>query len=140
MLVVACPASAALGGDASSVGRDLARMNGADNVGSTGRHTVHEILVPGGTVVREYVSAEGVVFAVTWSGPFRPDLRQLLGAYFDEFTDAAREAKSRHAGRAPLVIERPDLVVHMGGRSRAFVGRAFVPSLVPADVLLQDVR
>ena len=35
-----------------------------------------------GGAVREYVNGGGVVFAVTWRGPGRPDLAQLFGDRF----------------------------------------------------------
>jgi hypothetical protein len=141
LVVVALPASASasLGGDAASVQLDVTRLNGTDSVVEVRHLTAHEIRLPGGTVVREYLSPGGQVFALTWRGPFRPDLEQLLGSYFGEFRDAAFAAKSRRTGRAPVVVETPDLVVHVGGRARAFTGRAFVPGLVPAGLSVGDL-
>jgi hypothetical protein len=116
-------------------------MRGALHVEGAGAgHTVHEIRVPGGTRVREYVSAGGTVFGIAWQGPFRPDLQQLLGPYFDEFQRAAQIAKNKRAGRGPLLIDSPELVVHMGGHPRAFVGRAYVPSLLPADFSADEIQ
>ena len=53
--------------------------------------TVHEIATTYGTSVREYrLGADGKVFAVSWSGPVIPDLRQVLGSYYAQFAQAAR--------------------------------------------------
>jgi hypothetical protein len=140
LLVLPYSASASLGGDVSSVQVDQARMNGVLHVAEAVGHTVHEILLPGGTQVREYVSSGGTVFGIAWQGPFKPDLQQLLGPYFDEFQQAARVAKSKHAGRGPLLVDEPELVVHVGGHARAFVGRAYVPALLPAGLSPADIR
>jgi hypothetical protein len=58
-------------------------------------HTMHELQAPTGTKVREYLGNDGKVFAVSWQGPFRPNLRQLLGAYYDTYMKAARAARPR---------------------------------------------
>ena len=61
---------------------------------------------PSGTTVREYVSSNGTVFAVAWQGPWLPDLRQMLGPYFDDYqralqsTTGKRRARGSAHGRA----------------------------------------
>ena len=116
-------------------------MRGALHVeGAFADHTVHEIRLPGGTRVREYVSVGGTVFGLAWQGPFRPDLQQLLGRYFDQFQQAAQVAKSQRAGRGPLLVDTPGLVVHMGGHPRAFVGRAYVPDLLPSNFSVDEIQ
>jgi hypothetical protein len=139
-LALPCTASASLGQDLASVQVDQARMKGSLHIVEAAGHTVHEIHVPGGTRIREYVSPGGIVFAITWQGPFRPDLQQLLGTYFDEFREAAQAARTKHHGRAPLVIERPELVVTLGGHMRAFFGRAYDPGLVPPTVAVRELE
>jgi Protein of unknown function (DUF2844) len=119
---------------------DQTRMRGDVHVVEAAGHTVHEIRVPGGTLVREYVSPGGTVFGISWQGPFRPDLRQLLGDYFEEFQEAARGARRKATGRGPLRIDRPELVVHMDGHSRAFLGVAYVPGLLPRDFAARDIK
>src|SRR5580692_3338843 len=66
------PASASLGGRASTVESDRAQMNASHQVTQHNAYEVHEIQAPGGTVVDEYVSAAGTVFAVSWHGLFPP--------------------------------------------------------------------
>ena len=51
--------------------------------------------LPSGTVLREYAGPDGKIFAVTWNGPFIPNLKQTLGSYFTEF---AARARRRRAG------------------------------------------
>jgi hypothetical protein len=85
-----------------------------------------------GTVVREYADASGTVFAVSWSGPYKPDLKQLLGSHFAAFRDAAAAGPQRRANRARVPVDTGDLVAHSGGHMGAFEGRAWLRSRLPA--------
>jgi Protein of unknown function (DUF2844) len=134
---IALPAFAALGGDASSVEADTAKMKGQARATPAGGYTVSEITLPSGTVVREYVSSEGKVFAVTWSGAAIPDLRQTLGTYFEEYKAAAAGS---HLGHHHLAIQQPDLIVNTGGHMRAWRGKAYVPSLLPPNFSVDDIK
>ena len=135
-------AYASLGGDSASVEVDRAQMNvkhaARQRSSSTGSYTVHEITLPTGTLVRQYVSKAGVVFAVAWSGPFVPDLQQLMGPHFD--TMNTRQAGHVHAGHPFVSQHEPDLVVESGGHPRSFVGRAYLPSALPVGVAEKDIQ
>jgi hypothetical protein len=138
----AAPARAVLGGDAASVETDRLQMKVAQAASQMpaagGSYTVHETILPTGTRVRQYVSSAGTVFAVTWSGPFMPDLHQLMGTHFD--TMIARQVQNRHAGQRVYSQHDPDLVIESGGRPRHFVGRAYLPGALPAGVKGQDIK
>ncbi len=126
-----------LGGDVTSVEADRVHMKATARTSQTTLYSVHEVLSPYGTSVREFVSPAGIVFAVTWKGPFMPDLRQTLGAYFSSYESAS------HAGRfghSHVVVKQPDLVVRSSGRPRAFFGIAYVPQLVPAGVSIDQLQ
>lgn len=137
-------AAAALGGDMESVQADQAAMNASQRISAaTDNYTVYELQLPTGTIVREYLSMSGTVFAVAWQGPLLPDLHQLLGAKFKDYTDAAaaRHADDgRHADHGHLDIQLPDLVVESNGRVRAFYGRAYLPQSLPQDVAVTDIQ
>jgi hypothetical protein len=137
MLILPYPALAELGGDVASVQADQAHMKGTRRVASTATYTVHEIQTPSGTLVREYVSPAGKVFGVAWEGPWLPDLRQLLGPYFEPYKQAAQ---ARRTGHGPLRVEEPGLVVHSAGHMRAFLGNAYCPDLLPSGVHAEDIR
>jgi hypothetical protein len=136
-LVVCVPAAATLGEDVSSVQTDQAQLHGALQFTSAARFAVHEIRLPSGTVVREYVSPAGMVFAVSWQGPSIPDLQQVLGRYFQQYIEAA---KTRDGGPVPRVTQQPGLVVQSGGHMRAFFGSAYVPQMLPQGVLAEDIQ
>jgi len=129
--------AAALGDDVATVETDRAHLRSALRVTRAARYDVHELSGPTGTVVREYVSPDGRVFGVAWEGPWPPDLRQILGRYFDRFT---AHVPSRRRGRRPLVVDEPDLVVVWSGHPRAFNGRAYVRSLLPAGIDAAIIR
>ncbi len=129
---------ASLGGDVASVESDRAHMKAAAVTRSeSALYTVHEMQTASGTTVREFASPAGIVFAVTWKGPFKPDLRQALGKYFQTYQEAPR---AQRYGHSRDVLEQPDLVVHSSGRLRAFFGTAYVPQLMPAGVSIEQLE
>lgn len=137
LLVLPSSAPAFLGGNTASVQADQLQMNGTLRTGSAGQYTQYDIEMPSGTVVREYVSPAGMVFAVTWDGPSQPNLRQVLGNYFVQYIDGAR---TRGPRANPRVIQQPGLVLHTGGHMRAFFGKAYIPQLVPPGVNPDDLN
>jgi hypothetical protein len=85
--------------------------------------------LPSGTVVREYVAANGIVFGVAWEGPTLPDLKSMLGTSFDVYVAATTTRRG-----TPLAVSNSDLVVYSAGHLRAFAGHAYLPQAVPAGV------
>jgi Protein of unknown function (DUF2844) len=133
------PAFASLGGNAGSIQADTARMGASVNVSSSDNYQVHQLQSPAGTVVSEYISSSGTVFAVTWRGPFLPDMQQILGSYFQQYSEAL-SSQPRQYGRRPLDIRQPGLVVQTGGHMRAHWGRVYVPTLVPEGVSAEQLQ
>src|ERR1700722_14549310 len=134
------PDWAALGGDIVSVQADQVQMQGTRRMTTAAGYTVHQIQGASGTVVREYVSSEGKVFAVAWQGPYLPDMRQLLGSSFEQYAQAAKAQRSTRMRRGPRLIEEPGLSVEMSGHPRSFSGRAYIPGMLPQGVLAEDIR
>jgi hypothetical protein len=131
-------ARASLGADSGSVEADRAAMNGQIAVRGAGGYEVREITTPDGVHVREYLTAAGTVFAISWQGPVRPDLRQVLGGYYARYAQAV--ATPHAGGHRHLAVEQPGLVVESNGRMRAFYGRAWDPTLLPAHFSVADLR
>lgn len=139
-LFLPAAASAHLGGPASSVTADRARMAASIRSVALGRYTRDELTCPNGGVVREFTNANGTVFAVTWSGPGKPDLRTLLGPYFATFqANSIATARQMHSLRHPPQVAQPDLQIQVGGHMGWFHGVAFVPSLAPAGFSVSDL-
>jgi len=114
---------------------DQAVLKATRSVLSGDGYTVHELRTPAGVVVSEYVAPAGTVFAVTWRGPFLPDMRQILGTYFERY---AQKERTGHHKR--LSIDEPDFVVHAGGHMRSFAGAAYLPQLVPSGLDPEELR
>lgn len=130
---------AVLGGSEASVQTDQAHMQASLKSSMSGAYHVHEMQTPSGIVVREY-AADGTVFAVAWSGPWRPDMEQLLGSYFETYRQAlAAQSGARH-GRRPVHIALPGLVVNMEGHLRSFRGSAYIPDMLPQGVAAKEIR
>ncbi len=141
ILGLSLPACAALGGTLDSVQTDRAHMKAnSAKVTEANVYSVHEIKAPTGTVVREFVSSAGRVFGIAWQGPFIPDMRQLLGGYFEQYSAAAKAQRESHAGRQPLNIQEPGLVVQTAGHMLSYSGRAFDPGLLPTGVSPNEIR
>jgi len=132
-----CPAYAVLGGPADSVAADQTRMGGHLASSKGPNFTVEQVSTSSGTVVNEYVSPAGTVFAVSWRGPRPPDLSQPLGSYFAEYQAAAAQVRPQ---RRPLKVTTGTVVVEAAGHMRDLRGRAYVPSLIPAGVTADDIQ
>ena len=130
-------ALATLGQDASTVEKDRAQLRAERTVTASTGYSVHELAMPTGTHVREYLDAKQQVFAVTWSGPFIPNLQQLLGGYFLRY-QAATHAVGR--SRRGVAVAESDLVIHTGGHARAFFGVAYLPGRLPSGVTAEQLR
>ncbi len=138
-LLLSRPACAALGEPVGSVASDGQKMKAQVRATAQTGFTVHEMTLPSGTVVREYVGADQRVFAVSWRGPQMPDVRQLLGTYYATLQSAQRAGGPRATHRH-LDVRSGDLVVQSSGHMRAWSGRAWVASMVPQGVQLDQIR
>lgn len=138
------PAYAGLGGTVVSIEADRASMKGQLRAArSEPGYSVQEITTASGTLVREFISAAGVVFAVSWNGPTMPNLQQALGTYFSQLqssVQAQRAVHARHGGHNHLEVREPNFVLHAGGHMRQYFGIAYVPSLVPPNLSISDLH
>jgi hypothetical protein len=133
------PAQASLGGDAGSVAADRAQLN-AQVTSSTGAgFTVQALTLPTGTVVSEYLSPQGQVFAIRWKGPSIPGLRQILGSYYTTFRQTVDNAP-RGPDHRHLSVVQPGLVVSASSHIRNHRGLVYVPALLPQGVSPADLR
>ena len=132
-------AGATLGEPEVTVQSDVAQLRASiksseDRVG----YRIHEVQLPSGTLLREFVAPDGNVFAVAWNGPTQPNLRQTLGKYFDTLVSAP---KPKFVDHRHLQIQQGDLIVQGSGHMRAgFSGRAYLASAIPSGVNLGDLH
>ena len=140
-LLVSGRADAELGGALSSVMADGGRMGARVNSVAMGGYTRHDLTRGNGAMVHELTNARGQVFAVTWAGPGKPDLRSLLGARFATFQAAnATGGRTMRALRRPPQVNEADLQIQTAGHMGFFRGVAFIPSLAPAGFSPSDLK
>jgi hypothetical protein len=133
-----CTAFATLGEPEATVQSDVVQQRASIKSSQTSlSYRVHEIQLPSGTLLREYVGANGNVFAVAWQGSSKPDLRQALGRYFDVYVSAPR---SKVVDRKHMQIQQGDLVIEGSGHMRALSGRAYLASAIPSGVNVGDLN
>ena len=123
-----------LGGDLSSVQADQQAWHATVTKTAVAGATVHSQRLPDGPIVRQYLDATGLVIAVGWEGPVLPDFERLLGPYFQAYIVAVRQQKRG------VSIKTLDLVIESGGMMRSFVGRAYLPAKIPANLAPQYIR
>ena len=138
LVLGAAPGWAALGEPESSVSADRQFLRGQIREEVHPGYRLHQITDASGGVVREYVSPAGKVFAVSWQGPFVPNLQQLLGSYFPYLQQYAQAQTGRRGG--PLLIQNENFVFTSGGHMRGYHGRAYVPSLLPTNLTPEVVQ
>jgi hypothetical protein len=141
-LLPAAPAPAELGGLADSVQTDRLRLHASLRQVTLPTHVRHELALPNGAAVHEFTNPQGQVFAISWSGPGKPDLRSLLGSHFASFQAANASQSSRFGrmSRRPLTLDSPDLKIESSGHMGYFRGLAWLPALMPAGVQPGDLQ
>ena len=110
------------------------------SVASASSYTVHSTTLPVGTVVNEYVGADGVVFGVAWQGPRIPNLPTLLDSYFPQYVQGVQNQRVNGGGRGNVSVTGSALVVRSGGHMGAFAGQAYLPPALPAGVSASDIK
>jgi hypothetical protein len=107
----------------SNTARQSLLRSAAQPAASNPLWSLHSARSDDGVTVHEYASLDGIVFAVIWSGPVRPDMAALLGSYFPNVASAARTARRRSARRAQRRvadrIDRTSRTVHRQGVAAA---------------------
>jgi hypothetical protein len=123
---------------ADSTDVDQKMLHARKTVRPGAQYTVHELQLPSGTVVREYVNTDGRVFAVAWRGSRLPDLKQIFGEdNLQAFLSAPPEQHTRHKSRE---VREPGLVARSSGSGRFFTGFAYIPTLTPHTVREEELR
>jgi hypothetical protein len=128
---------AGLGGPPTQLGAAATTSTASKAPDGQSAYTEIDKQLDSGTLVREYVDASGTVFAVSWSGPFPPDLKEILGPYFDTLV---AHGKRPGGGRSPLVVEQGGVVIVSGGHMGALQGKAWLPAKLPAGFNPGDIK
>ena len=98
--------------------------------------TLREVTRDDGLIEREYLTADGVVFAVAWRGPHRPELSVLLGMrYATQMSQNALALRQRGKGSHGTTSQADaTFAVQASTHQRSSTGVAWLPQLLPAGV------
>lgn len=139
-LCQAWPAHAVLGEPVASVHVDQMRLHGARRQSLGLRYQVHDITQADGSVLRQFATPSGVVFAVSWRSHLKPNLSSLLGVHYENYARATRAAAPGRGFTRRNAIQAGDLVVTESQHLGFFSGQAFVRHLVPEGVDVNGLR
>ena len=98
--------------------------------------STREVTLTDGLVQREYLTADGTVFAVAWRGPHRPELSVLLGTqYATQMSRDARELRRQGRGAHGSTSQLGEtFAVQASTHQRYSTGVAWLPRMLPAGV------
>ncbi len=136
-LAVAAPAQASLGAQRASVDSDVTHLKARLKSTATTAYTLHELSGDGGMTTREFTNGAGTVFAVSWEGPVRPDLKTLFGDYFPRFQ---ADVHGRARLHKPMRADEIDFIVRTGGHPGAMWGFAVLPAQVPQGFPMEALQ
>lgn len=130
---------ATLGEQVSSSAKNLSSLKVAVSAKlSTEKYSVREYEENGNTV-REYADSSGLVFAVGWNGISKPDLQALFGSYYNEYLESLKAIPKQY-GVKSISMKTAKMVIRRGGRMRDQRGFAYVPSLLPEGVNVEELQ
>lgn len=139
ILAAAHVAHAALGESADSIASDRKSLSAVRGAAAARDGYTIQTIESDSTTIREYLSPFGIVFGIAWNGMSHPDLTRLLGSYAGEYQDTLRQT-SHKPGRRSLQVKTNSIVVEKWGHMRNLQGRAYVPSLIPQGVSVDDIK
>lgn len=114
-----------LGGDVTSIFSEQKKFNSQLSSTQQGEFIVYTQTLTSGIILQEYLSRNGTVFAVTWSGPALPNLQIVLGSYFKEYLAAIKESQRS------ISINTDSVIIQSSGMMGSFQGFGFLPKQAP---------
>jgi hypothetical protein len=133
------PGSSARASGSTTGGLVSAKAAATPATATAGNYTVSKTVQDNGTTISEYATPTGLVFALSWQGPFMPDLNSLLGTYFSAFKTQSDASRATRNIGTPVGVDTGKLVVHSSGRMRNYTGYAYATDLIPGGVNISDV-
>lgn len=140
ILMLSMGAMAELGGTAQSVQADQQKLQGTRRVITRTAYEVHEIKTATNGTVREFVSPDGKVFAVTYEGRFPGESNAVLGAYASQVAQAKQAGPARAHVAGTVHLRTGYLRYRAAGHLGYFSMRAVVSNAVPNGVAMEEIQ
>ncbi|MDG0817411.1 DUF2844 domain-containing protein [Bdellovibrio svalbardensis] len=99
----------------------------------TVRETVSEI-----RTLKEYMTADGTTFAISWTGVSAPNFSEIFGVYYSEFK-TVRDSRTTRSRRV-MALQTSNIVVNSVSLGDTMTGIAYVPKLLPAGLIAEDLK
>jgi len=125
---------ASLGDGEGAIVGDRMRMRALHSVTRGPQYSVHELKAADGSRVREYVTPNGIVFAVSWKTLYKPDFADILGSRYPAFADSLMQAARRGGIQRQFRHQGADLIVLSTGHLNVYAGYAYSQSLLPSGL------
>jgi len=90
-------------------------------------------------LLRQFALPNGIVFAVAWQGITHPNLQTTLGEYADGYLVELEKGSGRSGSRQQKIVT-DEMVVEKWGHGRLLFGRAYLPSLLPAGISINEIK
>lgn len=89
-----------------------------------------------GTHIREFSGADARVFAIAWNGPTYPNFKQILGVSGSKVKTAKKSGDLLNN----VTLTGEDFVLQMGGHPGNYRGKSYIPSMLPQNFSLLDLK
>ncbi len=139
LLLPITSAFAVLGEHENSINVDTVRMHAKRTVSSLPLYSISDLTSVDGSRIRQFVSSDGNVFAVSWNTMYKPDFSKLLGNSFPSYVNASHEAALQPGIQRLLRHEGLDVVVMSTSHLNVFSGFAFRRSMLPRGLGLESI-
>ncbi|MCE7528026.1 DUF2844 domain-containing protein [Polynucleobacter sp. IMCC 30228] len=134
LLVLPMVSQAELGGNLASINLEQKTFGSTLTSSPQTGYTIYSQNINPGLVIKEYLTNNGNVFAVTWKGPNLPNFQVVLGSYYSNYLTALQN------NPRAIFFQDDNIVIESGGVMGGYVGRAYLPKQFPAGMTSANIQ
>ncbi|HRG62518.1 MAG: DUF2844 domain-containing protein [Neisseriales bacterium] len=137
LATISLSAYASLGESSEEVNNDAKNLSSwVSNIETTDNYVIKSINTEN-TQIKEYINpASDTVFAIRWAGKRIPNMKVLLGNYFDEFMNTKGSSHGLTSGSSA----NTDLISNYGGVPGHFFGQVILTKYLPQGLKIGDLK
>ncbi|CAN1493740.1 Protein of unknown function DUF2844 [Burkholderiaceae bacterium] len=128
LLALPLASQAELGGNLASINQEQKTFGSTLSSSPQTGFTIYTQAISPGLVLKEYLTTNANVFAITWKGPSLPNFQVVLGAYYSNYLTALQN------NPRAIFFQDDNIVIESGGVMGGYVGRAYLPKQFPAGM------